>query len=330
MEYPRHRIQLNIIPVGGGDCIHLRFLSLDGKWRNIVIDSGPKGMKKNFRNLLEQIEAHGETIDLMCFSHIDDDHIKGAELIMRPGTVPPGLVTQICLNVPDDAVPGQRSIGDFLQTSVGNAIGLMKHIVDLGIPCKTETLAGDHLRIGDAQIQVLLPTQERLKEYYESWKKKGGFHPASVRQDRDEVNGSSIVLLFTLGPHRILLTGDAASCDLTKVGRDYAGDRGFSLVKLPHHGSGANITEEMVRELKSREFIISTHQTTHRPAWETMELLSRYGEGADGVNVYGNHEWSRFAAGVPHVRIIYPKDGPAMTQDGIEVYADGTSRKLFC
>lgn len=323
------RVQLNILPAGGGDCIHLRFLPSDGRWRNIVIDSGPAGQKRYFQTLLEQIDAHGENIDLLCFSHIDDDHIKGAELIIRRGRVRPGLITRICMNVPDGAVPEQRIVGDFQQTTVDNAVDLLKYIVDLSIPCKTVTLAGDHMCFDDAELRVVLPNQERLDAYYEGWKRKGYFHPVAVQQDHSEVNGSSIVLLFTLGPHRILLTGDAFSCDLAQVARDYAGDQGFSIVKLPHHGSGANITAEMLRDLRSREFIISTKQTAHRPARETMELLSQYGAGVNGVTVYGNYEWSRFDAGVSNVNIIYPENGPAFTADGIEVYADGTSRQIF-
>lgn len=329
MKNPQHRVQINILPVGGGDCIHLRFLSSDGKWRNIVVDSGPAGKRKVFRTLLKQISKYGEKIDLMCFSHIDNDHIKGAELTMTSENVVSGLITQICMNIPEGVLPEQSTAGSFVQTGVTEASSLLEKIVNLQIPCKTLTIQGDSVQLGDAVIRVLLPTQRRLDEYYVHLKKIGGFHAVAVSQDRDKVNGSSIALLFEMNSCRILLSGDAFSEDLAEVGEKYAGEKGFSVVKLPHHGSAANISAAMLEKLNTRDFIISTEQNRYRPAAETMELLSEYGGKCGSVNVYGNYEWPRFASGIPNVNIIYPEHGPVVTKEGIEIYADGDSRRGY-
>ena len=59
-----------------------------------------------------------------------------------------------------------------------------------------------------------------------------------------------------------------------------------------------------------------------------MKMLSDYGESVGGITVYGNYPWERFAQGVAHVNIVVPQ-GTAVTEDGIEVYADGKSQLIF-
>lgn len=58
-----------------GDCIWVRCVS--EKTVNIVIDAGTSTFKREFKNLVEEINNKKEKIDLLVFTHIDDDHIKG-------------------------------------------------------------------------------------------------------------------------------------------------------------------------------------------------------------------------------------------------------------
>lgn len=68
-------IEMKIMQARQGDCIWVRCKS--DRVVNIVIDAGPSTFKRGFINLVEKIEKHKEKIDLLIFSHIDDDHIKG-------------------------------------------------------------------------------------------------------------------------------------------------------------------------------------------------------------------------------------------------------------
>lgn len=329
MDTTAPRVQLNILPVGQGDCLHLRFRSSDG-WHNVIVDSGPAGTSKAFRLLLEQIKGHGEAVDLLCFSHIDDDHIKGAEKEFVSAKFDPTLIHQIWMNVPAGAIPEKTETGSFVPKTVETALKLLKPIVNHDIPFTSVVTAGMELTIGDACLEVVLPTPDRLMAYYEKWKKDAAiFRGKSVKKDTSETNGSSIALLCTIGTHRLLLVGDAFAEDLVCVGKHHAGKHGFSIVKLPHHGSDSNTNVEMLESLKTQELIISTSQTPHRPGKTAMKAISDYGTKTGGVTVYGNSNWSRFASGVPAVTIIHPQDKPVMTKDGIEVYSDGSSEQLF-
>lgn len=68
-------IEMKVLQARQGDCIWIRCIS--DRIVNIVIDAGPSTFKKDFINLVEEIENCSEKIDLLIFSHIDDDHIKG-------------------------------------------------------------------------------------------------------------------------------------------------------------------------------------------------------------------------------------------------------------
>lgn len=324
------RIQLNILPVQDGDCIHLRFQSPDG-WHNVIVDSGPEEAAATFLKLLEAIRRQGETVDLLCFTHIDDDHIRGAMAAMKAARFIPEGIRRIWLNMPDGNTSGRRGLDEYADRSFRVANKLMDSISGHALPCRTQVLAGEEIQIGDAVISAALPIQKRLDSYYEKWEHydgRRGEGTKTPRRDKSVTNGSSIALLCRIGERRILLTGDAFPNDLTEVGNMYAGDKGFSLVKLPHHGSDANTTAKMFTALKSRTFVISTEQTKDRPGVHAMGLLSQYGGEVGGITVYGNYPWERFAQGVEHVKIVVPQ-GVSVTEEDIEVYADGTSELPF-
>jgi beta-lactamase superfamily II metal-dependent hydrolase len=84
--------------------------------------------------------------------------------------------------------------------------------------------------------------------------------------DRAVANGSSIAVIFEHGGHRLLLTGDAfpgvLTSSLQRVDNDKPLD--IDLFKLPHHGSIANITSEMIDVVNCEQFAISTNGSHFR------------------------------------------------------------------
>ena len=331
MAGDKDRITINILPVRNGDCLHLRFYS-SREWKNIVIDSGPSGASGTFRLLLEQIQAHDEYIDLLCFSHSDDDHIKAAERVLSTDNFDAARIRRVWINLPPNLSPAVSIDSTYRPETVVTACGLWNALCRHSIPCITHIKAGMETFIGDAHIHVVLPYQERLVSFYNEWEKQCkqlNYHPVSPQQDTSPFNGSSITLLCTIGNERILLCGDAFSSDLTDVGQQYAGDTGFSLVKLPHHGSEANITQLMLSSLKCTNFIISGRETLYRPAPTTMDLLNSYGATVDSLTVFGNYQWPRFSSGFSNLKIVFPDTRIVLLNEKIEVCADASSSKPF-
>ena len=309
-----NEIQLNLLPMKSGDCVHLRFGS-GQDWYNIVIDSGPAGCAGKFRGLLEKIEERGEAIDLLCFSHIDDDHIKGAEQVLTAPSFDTGIIKEIWLNEPSEKVMDGGDAGAYKPATVETACGLWRVIRSLGLPCRTSVSRGDGIVLGNAEIKVLLPTESRLaclrrywEEQIEKLHAKGKYLSLSGwKEDDSPTNGSSITLLISIDDKKLLLAGDAFPEDLEMACREEGAEE-IHVMKLPHHGSDRNITIGMLEASKCRHFLISTEQNAYRPAAQAMELLAKYGKACGEIQVYGNYYWPRFSKGLDGAEIIALED----------------------
>ena len=78
-------MELTIFRSSKGDCLLISHPDGNGKNKNILVDGG---MTTSFNNsvapyLNQQLKANNETIDLLCLSHIDADHIVGVLTLMK-------------------------------------------------------------------------------------------------------------------------------------------------------------------------------------------------------------------------------------------------------
>lgn len=327
-------VEINVLPARNGDCIHIRFFS-QGTWFNIVIDSGPGSCSGQFGDLLEDIQERDEAVDLLCFTHIDDDHIRAAEKVLCRRAFDASCIKMIWLNLPPSVTShiSTQSELDYCRTSVSTACDLWIAIGAKRIPCLTTVTAGMQIRLGDAIADVLLPNQPRLDAYYRKWEQeeqalrnRGQYTLTSIgTPDTSPPNGSSIVLMLTIGGKKLLFTGDAFAEDLTGAARLHAGEDGFCLVKLPHHGSDSNISMEMLDSFQCSHFLISTDQRPGRPSQAAIDLLADYGiQKNQPVIVFGNYPWSRIKNPENGLRICQLPDrtAPIKLQE-ILLYSEG-------
>ena len=68
-------LEIRIEKAFNGECIWLHFG--EEKKTNIIIDSGPAMFVNGFREVIETIKNRNEKVDLLIFTHIDNDHILG-------------------------------------------------------------------------------------------------------------------------------------------------------------------------------------------------------------------------------------------------------------
>lgn len=319
---------INILPVGVGDCIHLRFFSKQ-KWYNIIIDSGPGAYAEQFWQLLSHIQKKGEQVDLLCFTHIDDDHILAAKKTFSCHKDVGDIVKTIWLNVPEYEVIRSTPLEPEMpeDISVSNALELYQYIQwyaqNKGLICQSRILRGDTLTFGNVTVTAVLPYEKRLDKFETWWVTKRPLlgnleNNSTARSDQSETNGSSIVLLIEALERRMLFTGDAFAVDLWSMAKQGVG---FDLVKLPHHGSRSNITKRMLAAMRCRHFIISADGSCDRPAQTTVDLLGQFGQTHNGVILYSNYgadDWSSITepAGV---RIIPLIEGPVSPMDSISI-----------
>ncbi|MCD7806436.1 MAG: MBL fold metallo-hydrolase, partial [Lachnospiraceae bacterium] len=140
-------MEINMLPVNNGDCIHIRFSDSFGI-HNIVVDSGPSTAKRKFRSLLYHIYESGEVIDLLCFSHIDDDHIRAAaQIIPEEKYVDQSFIKTLWLNIGKD-VPLRQEPKNYLELSVHNASELYSPLKRANISVITDVVAGMKIPLG--------------------------------------------------------------------------------------------------------------------------------------------------------------------------------------
>lgn len=148
---------------------------------------------------------------------------------------------------------------------------------------------------------------------------------AARRQaDSSAANGSSIALVVEYEGKRVLLPADAHAQPLTRNLARFGTFVGeprprFDLVKLPHHGSGANTTTGFLAALDSRRFLVSSDGAGY--AHPDDSAIARAILGAPGrptfyCNYAGDRTtpWAERAAEVG-ARFVLPRPG----RSGIKV-----------
>jgi len=155
-------------------------------------------------------------------------------------------------------------------------------------------------------IQVIHPNGERLQELQEKWDKdlkqakKAGDKSIIVAMlndvDTSPFNLSSIVCLVTYKKKTILLTGDARSDDIyaglkTQKLLDKNGKLHVNLLKMPHHGSQRNLSDEFVEKITADNYVISADGNFDNPDDPTIEKIAEVNKKNSTVTLYlTNHD----------------------------------------
>jgi beta-lactamase superfamily II metal-dependent hydrolase len=136
------------------------------------------------------------------------------------------------------------------------------------------------------ELLVTGPNPKRIGELNEKWdevvKEKGWAAKPSAAEiaaflDRSVYNLSSIVVLATMGGKRMLLTGDARGDDILD-GLKSSGvwDRepyAVDLLKVPHHGSQRNVTQEFFEKVPARHYVVSGDGGHGNPDSPTLDWI---------------------------------------------------------
>ena len=265
-----------------------------GPWR-LLVDTGPDECWPMLKARLAQIPidtAGRRHIDLAVISHIDHDHIGGAASLFNDRSLSLSF-GDVWFNAP--LMPATRGVaeGQSLAAILGaKAIDLPwnkawggRHTVTGAISPFVEL---PH-RPGEPKLTLLSPTPASLAALFAVWVKElaklGRSEPipalGSVRRERDALdlaalaakvtavdhapaNGSSIALLLEHAGASVLLGADAHPTVLIPALKALAAHRGaarplqMDVFKLPHHGSQANVTTELLRTAQALHYIVST------------------------------------------------------------------------
>ena len=272
----------------------------------IVVDGGPN---RDSRKIVSQLDALG-TIDLMVLTHYDDDHIGGIlAYIKKHKADKPFPVKHMWLNCAYD-VPVYLSpnISFGQANNLAEELkeineGLAKNgfsTIDWEIPiiARKEPIA-----LPFADILVLSPdvktknandynyrnaiynanigrNNTRQKQALKRSLSELALMPKEQPKENDikaMVNKSSIAFLVKCDNFSILMLGDSYPCSIVESLKDYGysaeNPLSIDFVKVSHHGSRNNISNELLDMIDCDRFLISTNGgngTSCHPDRETI------------------------------------------------------------
>lgn len=278
-----------------GDAARIRFMGNDNKHHNIFIDSGfERTFRFVLGEEIKKIEKDTEQIDLWVITHIHDDHIGG--VLKYLDSVKSGefndIVSQWYYNVPrfyafvlnnnNPNISKAVSIGqgDILYEYLKNNKKLSETDITSELPC---------IDFFGLKITVLSPSVEKLKQLRNKYpidsineleksesttisEAKGAkendyniklidFKHGDFVEDKSVENGSSISVITEYSNKKTLLLSDSHPSDiitaLRKLGYSKENQFECDWVKVSHHGSTGNNSNELYNLIKCNNYLFS-------------------------------------------------------------------------
>lgn len=236
----KKNFSVSFIDVGQADSVLIR----NGNY-NMLIDAGNNEDGEKLVNYFKSLGI--EEFTYVFATHPHEDHIGGMDDIINNFKIDNYYMS--------NKLSTTKTFMDVLDALDGRNL---KYTV----PNK-----GDTLKLGDANIKVIYPGD-----------------------DKSNINDSSIVLKITYGKNSFLLTGDATSNVERKI---YNEDIKSDVLKVAHHGSSYSSTDVFLDRVKPYYAVISVGKNNiyNHPSNKTLEKLNKrnikvYRTDLDGTIVF--------------------------------------------
>ena len=313
-------INVRFLRANHGDCILVTHHNQD-KVFNLLIDGGngatfkygPREHSKGeLCQILDDLKAKGEHIDLVVLTHIDDDHIGGLlNAFEAPGYLGE-MVKSIWFNSPrlitrhfeEKDIPQNEVYlrDDSPQTSARQGKALETLLEEIGCDRERLVMAGQVIMKGPFKFTILSPDEEKLRKLLCIWPETKSSPETSgattdyeytfdeilaydsFNPDTSITNGSSIAFLLEVDDKALLFLGDAHDETIVKnlymLGYSPEDKLSTELVKVSHHGSQYNTSPEFLNLIDSHRYVISTNGLKHGlPNKRTIGRLLRLSNG---------------------------------------------------
>jgi beta-lactamase superfamily II metal-dependent hydrolase len=307
-------LTLDVLPAGNGDCLWIEYGN-PASPRRILIDGGAKG---TYKRALQSRFARGEgELELLVITHVDSDHItgileliEGAHRSIKPKDVWFNGFRHLPNEDPETLGPvqGERLTDHLVNQRMPWNIAFDRKAVvvpDQGELPRRELSGGLTLTLLSPTVQALAS----LRPVWEKEVRKAGLDPnmaaaqdvaaeegfellesgpldvealaaAPFVEDSSEPNGSSIAMLLEFEGQRVLLSADAHPRVLASAIKRHNGDQRLKLTacKIPHHGSKANVSRQLLDRLDCNTYIFSTNGAHFRhPDREGVARVVKWG-----------------------------------------------------
>ena len=236
----KENFSVSFIDVGQADSVLIR----NGNY-NMLIDAGNNEDGEKLVNYFKSLGI--EEFTYVFATHPHEDHIGGMDDIINNFKIDNYYMS--------NKLSTTKTFMDVLDA-------LDRRNLKYTVPNK-----GDTLKLGDANIKVIYPGD-----------------------DKSNINDSSIVLKITYGKNSFLLTGDATSNVERKI---YNEDIKSDVLKVAHHGSSYSSTDVFLDKVKPyyAVILVGKNNIYNHPSNKTLEKLNKrnikvYRTDLDGTIVF--------------------------------------------
>ncbi|MGU9842398.1 ComEC/Rec2 family competence protein [Pseudomonas salmasensis] len=294
---------VRVLQANHGDCILVTHEGPVGVFNVLIDGGpsqtfryGPRGRYPGALCIvLDELKSKGQQIDLLVLTHIDDDHIKGLiQAFERPDYLRV-MVKKIWFNSSrlitryfDSPEISENNIilsSESPETSVKQGKELEALLDEIGCDRAPLIMAGQCYDIGPMRFQILSPGIEQLNKLLHKWppeedsgetsSDKNDYHLSladiwkddEFQSDGSDYNGSSIAFILECDGKSMLFLGDAHDDvvinSLRSWGYTNTNKLKLELVKISHHASQYNTSDEFVSLLDCSRYIVSTNGVKH-------------------------------------------------------------------
>jgi hypothetical protein len=303
-------LRVEMLPARQGDALWIEYGEDPQRPHRVLYDAGTPGTWSVLQARIAELPEDRRAFELLVVSHVDADHIGGSLPLLadaRLGATFDDVWFNGWRHLPRTReslgpVQGER-LSALLAERSWNAAWDGRTVVvpgDGALPSRTLP--------GGLRLTLLSPGPEQLARLQPVWGaevRKAGLEPGvpatplqqrpglealgrspvpdidalaatSFEEDRAEANGSSIATLAEYGGRSTILAADAHPTVVAASVRRLLKERGaqrlkLSALKLPHHGSRANNSRELLALVETGDFLVSTDGTqTQHPHPETI------------------------------------------------------------
>lgn len=320
-----------------GDSLLVAYGPNDNDLRYVLVDGGTADATANLLDVLAQHKVGDRLrLEALVVTHYDFDHIGGIiELLKEPPS---------WLEIADVWFNGRKHL--FEKDVLGPADGdiLSKQIEghyawNSAFGGKAIKSSADKITLeGGLDVWVVSPDQKGLTKLAAAWPNEtvdlekpadvlgatdiwppGAFSAVATRPFKKDVsvaNGSSIALMLGFDGKLVLLTGDAHP-DVVSAGISihFPGTRPkVSLLKLSHHGSKGNTSEQLLKGIDCDRYLISTNSDRFKHPDVTLlarilNVRKRVPEFLFNYSVERTLWWQSVPDGWPIFTSSYPESG---------------------
>ena len=315
----RNSTEFAILPAFHGDCILIKTYDINNDEFIILIDGGTA---QTFRYTLKAELKDINHINLLVLTHIDSDHIAGLISLFKSSLVDEITIDEIWMNHPEIV---EINNDELISTKQGDSLKELILLKSPDVKLLEITTIDKSIIIGGIEFVILSPTPQIKEELYRQWQlsnlpktnndnvnissqeeiysnsledlSKIAFSP-DKSINNDIFNSSSISFILKCLDVSILLLADSRPEIITQSLRlNYFSETKpleVDYVKVSHHGSLNNTSQEQLSLIQSNNFIISTNGGTadHKhPSRETVARIVYNSQRKDKLlNIYFNHK----------------------------------------